>query len=114
MNANGASVGKVFVRPSDCLLTDDVIAVQPVGGVDIDLDYLSVALQSAVTAGGFLYEAKLFTSRLKDLSVNIPLDDGGAFDLEQQKLIASATKRFEAIVDRLGELGRWSSEARIV
>lgn len=114
VNANGASVGKVFVRPFDCLLTDDVIAVQPVDGIDIDLDYLSVALQSAVTAGGFLYEAKLFTSRLKELSVNIPLDDDGAFDLEQQKLIASATKRFEAIVDRLGELGRWSSEARIV
>lgn len=114
VNANGASVGKVFVRPTGCLLTDDVIAVQPTNSTAIDLDYLSVALQSAVTAGGFLYEAKLFTTRLKELSVSIPVDDNGEFDLEQERRIASAAKRFDAIVSRLAELGRWSSEARIV
>lgn len=114
VNANGASVGKVFVRPYGCLLTDDVIAVQPVPDVPLNLDYLSVALQSAVTAGGFLYEAKLFTTRLKELAIDVPVDDYGKYDLGQQKAIASATKRFESIVARLSELGAWSSEARIV
>lgn len=114
VNANGASVGRVFVRPAGCLLTDDVIVVQPVDGVSIDLDYLSVALQSAVTAGGFLYEAKLFTTRLKTLTVEVPVDDEDGFDLDQQKRIASADKRLRAIISRLDELGRWSAEARIV
>lgn len=114
VNANGASVGMVFVRPAGCLLTDDVIAVQPLADVGIDLDYLSVALQSAVTAGGFLYEAKLFSTRLKELSVEIPVDTAGKFDMTQQQRIASASKRFNAIVARLGELGRWAAEARIV
>jgi type I restriction enzyme M protein len=114
VNANGASVGMVFVRPAGCLLTDDVIAVQPVEGVKIDLDYLSVALQSSVTAGGFLYEAKLFLTRVKELAVAIPVDAKGKFDLDRQREIASAAKRFNDIVARLSELGRWASEARIV
>ncbi len=114
VNANGASVGKVFLRPSGCLLTDDVIAVQPLSGSSIDLEYLQVALQSAVTAGGFLYEAKLFTTRLKELSVRIPVDEAGIFDMSQQQRIASAIKRFDGIVAQLSELGRWSAEARIV
>lgn len=114
VNANGASVGKVFVRPAGCLLTDDVIVVQPHAKANIDLDYLSIALQSAVTAGGFLYEAKLFATRVKELSVVVPVDESGNLDVEQQKRIASAVKRFEDIVSRLGELGRWSSEARVV
>jgi type I restriction enzyme M protein len=114
VNANGASVGKVFLRPSGCLLTDDVIAVQPAPGVAIDLEYLQVALQGAVTAGGFLYEAKLFTTRLKELNVSIPVDKAGNFDTAQQQRIASAVKRFDGIVAQLSELGRWSSEARIV
>ena len=114
VNANGASVGRVFVRPAGCLLTDDVIVVQPADSVSIDLDYLSVALQSAVTAGGFLYEAKLFTTRLKTLSVAVPVNEQNEFDLDQQKRIASADKRLRAIISRLDELGHWSAEARIV
>jgi hypothetical protein len=75
---------------------------------------LSVALQRAVTAGGFLYEAKLFTTRVKELTIQVPVLADGSFDLVQQKSIASAAKRFAAITTRLSELGRWSSEARIV
>ena len=88
--------------------------MQPLHGVAIDLDYLSVALQSAVTAGGFLYEAKLFSTRLKELAVDIPVDEKGNYDLAQQGRLASAAKRFDAIVARLGELGRWAADARIV
>lgn len=116
VNANGASVGKVFVRPSGCLLTDDVIAVFPVGvGTQaLDLDYLSVALQNAVTAGGYLYEAKLFATRVKELEIVVPVTPDGALDLEQQRKIASATKRFEGLLEQLTELGRWSAEARFL
>ncbi|PPG15078.1 hypothetical protein C5D36_09950 [Rathayibacter sp. AY1C6] len=114
VNANGASVGKVFVRPPGCLLTDDVIAVYPIKPNLFDLDYLSIALQSAVTAGGFLYEAKLFATRVKELEIAVPVTADGALDFEQQRKIASATKRFDANVERLAEVGRWSADARFL
>jgi hypothetical protein len=114
VNANGASVGKVFVRPAGCLLTDDVIAVVPVDPGQFNLDYVSIALQNSVTAGGYLYEAKLFATRVKELEIKIPVRADGSFDLDQQALIASATKRFQAILERLAELGRESEQARFV
>jgi hypothetical protein len=112
VNANGASVGKVYYRDEKCALTDGVIAVEIVRQ-DIDPEYLAVQLRSAVAAGGFLYEAKLFVGRVKELKVEIPVDSSGRFDLNQQRLIAAALKRFDGIRRRLHELGNWSGEARI-
>ncbi|WP_162238675.1 HsdM family class I SAM-dependent methyltransferase [Microbacterium sp. Leaf161] len=80
VNANGASVGKVFVRPAGCLLTDDVIAVTPAQEGLFNLDYLSIALQNSVTAGGYLYEAKLFATRVRELEVSVPVNDDGSYD----------------------------------
>lgn len=114
VNANGASVGKVFLRPADCLLTDDVIAVHIAEGVNIDPEYLMVALQSAVTAGGFLYEAKLFSTRVKELSIEMPVDDNGEYDIDAQQRSAAASKRLYALVTRLGDLGRSATEARLI
>jgi len=87
VNANGASVGKVYVRRDRCGITDDVIIVE-VNHSEIDHDYLAVALRAAVDKGGFLYEAKLFATRVKELEVQIPVSHGG-FDLKQQRAIAS-------------------------
>lgn len=114
VNANGASVGKVFVRPAGCLLTDDVIAVKPLESSHFDLDFLSIALQNSVAAGGYLYEAKLFVSRVKELQIHVPVDDAGRIDLEQQTRIASATKRFESTIERMAELGLYGASARFV
>jgi hypothetical protein len=111
--ANGAkAVGKVFVREPGCVITDDVIAVEVIHP-DLDLEYVAEALRGAIARGGFLYEAKLFVRRVKELSIEVPVDQSGAFDIEQQRVIASAVKRFDSIRDRLGELGNWSSTARI-
>ena len=112
VNANGASVGKVFFRNERCVLTDDVIAVS-VKNDNIDPEFLAVQLRSAVAAGGFLYEAKLFVGRVKELSVQIPVTPTGEYDIEQQPQIAAAVKRFDSIRTRLHELGNWSSEARV-
>nr|WP_294564228.1 N-6 DNA methylase [uncultured Rhodopila sp.] len=53
VNANGASVGKVYVRRDRCGITDDVIIVE-INYPTIDHDYLAVALRAAVDRGGFL------------------------------------------------------------
>lgn len=112
VNANGASVGKVYVRDQRCVLTDDVIAIE-ILHPDINPDFLALQLRSAVAAGGFLYEAKLFVGRVKELEVQLPIHEDGSFNLDQQSIIAVAIKRFDNIRQRLAELGEWSGSARI-
>jgi type I restriction enzyme M protein len=111
--ANGAkAVGRVFVREPGAVITDDVIAVESLDS-NIDLEYLAVALRSAIASGGYVYEAKLFVRRVKALTIAVPVRPDGAPDLEQQRRIAAAVKRFDSIRERLSELGTRSSEARI-
>ena len=112
VNANGASVGKVYVRRDRCGITDNVIIVE-INDENIDHDYLAVALRAAVYQGGFLYEAKLFATRVKELEVDIPVS-AGEFDIEQQQAIASAVRRFDALRTRLHDLGVRSAEVRTV
>ena len=112
VNANGASVGKVYVRRDRCGITDDVIIVE-INNEEIDHDYLAIALRTAVYQGGFLYEAKLFATRVKELEVRIPISPTG-FDIKQQQAIASAVRRFDALRTRLHDLGIRSSEVRTV
>jgi type I restriction enzyme M protein len=112
VNANGASVGKVYVRDQACAITDDVIIIDVLDD-SIDLDFLAIQLRSAVAAGGFLYEAKLFVARVKELTVSLPVRADGTLDIEHQRKIAAAVKRFDNIRLKLSELGQWSAEARI-
>lgn len=112
VNANGASVGKVYVRDQVCAITDDVIIIDVLDDL-IDLDFMAIQLRSAVAAGGFLYEAKLFVARVKELTVSLPVKEDGTLDIEHQRKIAAAVKRFDNIRLKLSELGKWSGEARI-
>ncbi|GEO41613.1 hypothetical protein SAE02_57610 [Skermanella aerolata] len=116
INANGASVGKVFVREAGCVITDDVIAVHqtPRGRKSIDLDFLAIELRRAVEQGGFLYEAKLFLARAKDLTVRVPITPSGAFDRQRQQKIAKAVKRFDLLRSRVHDLGQRAQDARVI
>ena len=100
------------MREGVCVLTDDVIAVEVLEPT-ITPDFLAQQLRSAVAAGGYLYEAKLFVGRVKELEVELPINENGTFDLDQQTVIAAALKRFDNIRTRLAELGKWSGGARI-
>ncbi len=111
--ANGAkAVGKVFVRQERCVLTDDVIAVEVLHD-KLDAEYVASELRRAIAAGGFLYEAKLFQGRVSQLAVQVPVCADGSFDIDQQRAIAAATRRFDLIRAKLHELGQWSVKARI-
>lgn len=112
VNANGASVGRVYVRRDRCAITDDVIVVEN-KDQHIDLDYLAVALRAAVDKGGFLYEAKLFATRVRELEVEIPVKND-EFDVVQQRAIASAVKRFDLLRTRLHDLGLRCDTVRAV
>lgn len=117
VNANGASVGKVFVRRERCVVTDDVIVVEitgPEAAKQIDLDYFATALRAAVEKGGFIYEAKLFTKRVRELEVEVPMAADGTPDVVQQTKIATAVKRFENLRARLADLGTRAESARTI
>jgi len=67
-----------------------------------------------VAHGGFGYEAKLYQTRVRQLEVEIPVDAGGAPDLERQRQIAALVRRVDTIRARLEETGRWSRAVRLV
>jgi hypothetical protein len=75
---------------------------------------LAVALRAAVDKGGFLYEAKLYATRVKELEIELPISEDGKIDLQQQEAIATAIKRFDALRTRIHDLGLRSSIVRAV
>ncbi|WP_371782854.1 HsdM family class I SAM-dependent methyltransferase [Streptosporangium subroseum] len=134
--ATGASaVGMVFYREADGVMTDDVVIVQPwsveteetwrteaeikgeepVGlpPYDIDLGYLAVALGQTIAQGGYLYEAKLYTKRVRQLEVDVPINKDGKPDLERQRQIAAVVKRLDNVRAKLQETGAWSKSVRL-
>ncbi|MGW2468059.1 HsdM family class I SAM-dependent methyltransferase [Streptomyces bauhiniae] len=170
--ATGASaVGMVFYREANCVMTDDVVIVQPwpksaEGGQlelgeedrqlelgdeagqepsvsnangtepreedgeateredqdgeaaelpehDIDLGYLAVALAQTIAQGGYLYEAKLYTKRVAQLTIEVPVDAEGKPDIERQRQIAAVVKRLDQIRSKLQETGIWSKGVRL-
>ena len=80
---------------------------------DIDPDFVAVQLRGAIAQGNYVYEAKLFQNRVKQLSIDLPVNESGEFDLERQRVIALAVNRFDNIRQKLHELGDWSGSARI-
>lgn len=112
--ANGAkAVGRVFVRrEKKYTITDDVIAVEPLDAT-IDIDFLAIQLRSEIAKQNFVYEAKLFQGRVRELTVEMPVMASGKFDIKRQRDIASAVNRFDEIRQKLYSLGTWSREARI-
>lgn len=112
VNANGASVGKVFCREAECVITDDVIIVSPLRR-DIDPVYLQMKLKEAVAAGGFLYEAKLFLARVAGLEIEIPTSGNGRFNLKRQRQLAKGLKEFDEARAALVEFSHWADAATI-
>ncbi|GGW02134.1 HsdM family class I SAM-dependent methyltransferase [Streptomyces narbonensis] len=170
--ATGASaVGMVFYREANCVMTDDVVIVQPwprpaedgqlelgeddgqlelgdgaqqepttpdaegtdpqdrdgeaaepedrddeaaeLPEHDIDLGYLAVALAQTIAQGGYLYEAKLYTKRVAQLTIEVPVDAEGKPDIERQRQIAAVVKRLDQIRSKLQETGIWSKGVRL-
>ena len=112
VNANGY-VGAVFVRREQCVIHDDVMVLEPKGNrEDIDLDYVAIQLQSAIAAGNFEYEAKLY-SRTGNLEIALPKGEGDLFNIEAQRKIASAIKQFDSLRTRLEDLGIYAKNSRI-
>ncbi|MDQ1850736.1 N-6 DNA methylase [Gemmobacter fulvus] len=109
--ANG-SVGAVFTRAERCLLTDDLIIVEP-KHKDIDIGYLAIAIRKAVAGGGYGYEAKLFRGRVEQLTIDLPMLGNGEFDVEIQKDEAARYRRLEDIRKLISGFGTWGREVKV-
>ena len=82
------SVGVVHIRDEEkWFLHDDAMAIE-ILDPNIDVQYFRFALQQAITKAQFNYSAKLYSKRLADLQVRIPLDADGKYDLDAQRALA--------------------------
>ena len=109
--ANG-SVGAVFTRAERCMLTDDLIIVEP-KHKDIDIGYLAIAIRKAIAGKGYGYEAKLFKGRVEQIIVHLPVLDGGKFDISIQKDEAARYERLEDIRKLITGFGSWGREIKV-
>jgi len=91
------SVGMVHIRDEDkWFLHDDALAVE-VLSPDIDITYFRFAFQDAIGRAQFGYGAKLYQERLKSLSLQVPVDLHGNFDMQAQNELAQIYLQREAI-----------------
>jgi type I restriction enzyme M protein len=110
INANGA-VGFCFVRREKCIIHDDVMIVEVLSD-KLYLDYVEIALQKVINAGNFEYEAKLY-NRVKDLKIEVPMNEAGEIDLPKQEEIANTQKHLETVSQRIAEVGKYVNKARL-
>jgi len=67
----------------------------------VDLEYLSYLLREKAIEHGFSREFKPNQSKLRNISISIPIKEDGSFDLENQKEIASRYEKIENIKSSL-------------
>ncbi len=101
VNADG-SVGKVFIREGEFYL-NDVVNIIKILNKKILYQYLLYELQNKIDILGYgKWDKKLYKTELKqEISVEIPIDENGEFDLEKQKEIAEKYAKIEQIKNKL-------------
>jgi len=103
VNADG-SVGKVFIRDGEFYL-NDVVNIIKIINKKILYEYLLYELQNKIDILGYgKWDKKLYKTELKqEISVEIPIDENGEFDLKKQKEIAEKYSKIEQIKNKLKE-----------
>jgi len=103
INADG-SVGKVFIREGEFYL-NDVVNIVKILNKKILYEYLLYELQNKIDILGYgKWDKKLYKTELKqEISVEIPIDENGEFDLKKQREIAEKYNKIEQIKNKLRE-----------
>lgn len=103
VNADG-SVGKVFIREGEFYL-NDVVNIIKILNKKILYEYLLYELQNKIDILGYgSWDKKLYKTELKqELSVEIPIDENGEFDVLKQREIAEKYRKIEQIKNKLKE-----------
>jgi len=106
------SVGYCFLRNNAKYSFIDVVASLKPKNKKIDLEYLLYKLREEILKTGANYQSKLYFNKIKnyEISINIPIDSKGEFDIKIQKEIAEKYKKIEQIKKNIAnELDKISS-----
>lgn len=101
-NRNG-SVGYTFYRDHKFVTTDDhrpLIVKDEYAGY-IDNNFLRFAVQNSLFSNGFSWGNKAGKDKIKLISISIPIDGDGKFDLVKQKEIANKYLRLETLKEKV-------------
>jgi type I restriction enzyme M protein len=99
------SVGKAFYRRGRFTLSEKVIPLvlkEEWEGL-LDYDYLKHILERKAIESGFTFANKAGKSRIKEIPIEIPVDEAGNFDLKKQQEIAEDYDRIDRIKKQLSE-----------
>jgi type I restriction-modification system DNA methylase subunit len=98
INLDG-SVGFCFIRNDDKYSFIDVVASLQPTKKNIDIDFLLYEVRKEILKTGATYQTKLYFNKIanNNVSLKIPINSSGDFDLTTQKEIAKKYKRVEQI-----------------
>lgn len=99
------SIGKVFIRTGRFSLSEKVIPLVIFDKHNDKLDklYLKYAIEEGVLVKGFDFSTKAGKSKLADVTIQIPVDSSGNFDLEKQKQISELYEKIGMIKSRIAD-----------
>ncbi|QLH04208.1 hypothetical protein C5F49_01945 [Nitrosopumilus oxyclinae] len=101
-NRNG-SVGKFFVRKGVFCTNEDhrVLKLKRGYGKKIHAPFMKYLLENEVKKLGFTFTQKLGATNLETISINIPVDKSGKFDIKKQKELAKQYNKIYEIKNKM-------------
>lgn len=97
MTTNGANAGTLFYRNRHKFSINGDAKLLIKTDHDIDHEYIYYALKKVFSDEGFSWENKVSDSKLKNLSVKIPVKSNGSYDLKKQQELAASYKKIDEI-----------------
>lgn len=93
------SVGYVFWHKHRFTTNDHhrPLIVKPEFSKSIDLDYMKNTIQQVLFGQGFTWSKTASKEKVEKLSIKVPVDSNGDFDIDVQRQIADKYKRIEEI-----------------
>jgi type I restriction-modification system DNA methylase subunit len=102
---DGTYVGTVFYRNGKFSITTHcgILRVKPEYKNKVDFEYLNFILNQTLPNYklGEGSNKRLGTERMKEVQIEIPIDENGEFDLDKQREIADKHKKIEEIKEKL-------------
>lgn len=93
------SVGHCFIRTDEKYSFIDVVASLRPKRDNIDMNFLLYELRKEIMKTGANYQSKLYFNKIRDygITIKIPIDAQGNFDIVKQREIADKYARIEEI-----------------
>jgi type I restriction enzyme M protein len=96
-NRNGVHVGRVFVHKHKFATNEDhrVMSLKDKYQSKMDLDYLKWQIERVFLKSGFLYSNKCGKAKVRDILIDIPIDNNGEYSLPDQLYLLDKINEIE-------------------